>query len=175
MIKKAGNYIILLLNGVIYFMSTSKSELIGLVPKDWTNVISFLENRHENDYYEISEKGNLLKIDEVFIEGRQYLITIDLKRNKIEFTDDLVNFESVSNLFNVPDELDFKEWDTCYNQLKTDMTKYNFSLVNSFNGNEDYFWHYIVTDVSLFNESDLIAATKLWDSYNKDRRSLYEE
>jgi hypothetical protein len=174
MIKKAGNYIILL-NGVTNFMSTSKYELIELVPKDWTNVISFLENRHENDYYEIAEGGTLLKIDEVFIEGRQYLMTIDLKRKKIEFIDDLVNFESVSNLFNIPDDLDPQEWENCYNNLKNNMNKYNFTLVNSFAGNEDYFWHHIVIDVSRFNEDNLIAVTNLWDAYNNDRRSLYEK
>lgn len=151
-------------------MEVTKQILIDNIPSQYQNLITFVKGLHEQNYYDVEK--NVLKIDEAEILGRQYLIDIDMNRDKIYFVDDLVVYDVVSNF---KDNLDHKEWTSAYNELIANIKANGMSLIDLGNGgNEDYIWYSLVTDLKDFDYDKFIECTKLWSTYNNKRRDIYE-
>lgn len=145
-----------------------KEDILNKIPEHWNSIREFVEKRNENDYFEV--RDNELIIDEIFFGNRQYMIVIDVKRNSIEFRDDLVVTESTERYL---DNIDYEEWNSALENLKNEISKFNFKLFNTGNGgNDDYIWYGISTNVSNFKEENLIKVTELWDNYNTERRNI---
>ncbi|MGG3890320.1 hypothetical protein [Metabacillus fastidiosus] len=153
-------------------MEATKEYVLSKIPTNWKEVIKFIQKRNDQDYYEEQKKYNELVIDEVFYGLRQYLVTINLTREVISFTDDLVISSSVENYL---DDIDYKEWEEKLNQLKENISKYDFRLLDTGNGgNDDYVWYKVEIEVNKFTEEKLQKVTDLWSNYNEERRSFYD-
>lgn len=147
----------------------AKEKMLELIPNEWVNVKQFIK---EIKSYYFEKDGENLKIDEVEIEGRQYLIVINLKFHTIEFIDDLVDWESV---YQYDRGINIEEWKREFKKLENEIQKYNMRLLYTGNGgNEDYLWYKVSCPVETFKKEDLQQVTILWDTYNENRRKIIE-
>lgn len=138
----------------------NKEDLINKIPSDWTDFISFVETISEDCYFD-TNKQELMKhellIDEVEIANKQFLIEIDISKNKITFIDDLTSFDDDQN------ELPMEP----INKLIKLARKNNMQFYNRGDGNDNYYWYGLQINADSFNYEDLKRFIEEWHSYNR--------
>lgn len=150
-------------------MEVTHRDIVNKLPEKWVGVNDYVNTLGTARYFEIKD-NNVLRIDEVDVLKRQYLVEIDVNRETIRFTDDLVDLEVVHNN---GDQLDSKEWKESFDTLTKELTSIGFQFFNTGNGgNEDYLWYALEMDPRHFTKDKLLKATKLWSDYNEERRQL---
>lgn len=134
-----------------------------MLPKDTELLQSFISGLSDDAYYEGSKSLKGILIDEVDCEEKQYLITIDLRNNQMEFIDDIVNPEHY--------EINSDEWNKMICPLQSAVMAKGCKFIIDNKGNDDYLWASLRMPINLFNESTLNELTKLWMNFNNSVRN----
>ena len=140
--------------------------MIQQLPKQWKGLREYLSKFTELPYIEIQD--SVIRIDEVEVMGRQFLINIHLNTSKVEFIDDLVDLDRATNHYQ---NVNVADWKADLKDLLAEMHKRGFKFINTGTGNDDYMWYSAEIDTENFIEYKFIEATKLWTDFNKRKRN----
>lgn len=125
-------------------------------------------------YYAYNEITQELTIDEVWIEGVQFLITVQTNssyKRLVYFRDDIVMPELAYEQLELPIEY----LEPKLNALKEAIVRQGCELINSgMGGNDQYLWHDLAMPIDGFTVKQLVICASMWYNYNKSAHELIE-